>query len=93
MTAATLRELFAGYRWLHTVAKLVHRDLEDKHVGQADNRRLCVFDLSTCVPLAAGEAGAGAPGYAGQAVGWARTVTTPRTQVCSSLAIFAVCLM
>ena len=52
MTAATLHDLLLGFHYLHTVVKYVHRDLEDKHVGQADNDgRLIVFDLSTCISL------------------------------------------
>ena len=64
ITAARVRELFAGYKYLHTVVKYVHRDLEDKHVGLAEDGCLCVFDLSTCVPLAGG--GAASVGYAGE---------------------------
>lgn len=50
MTADLVQQLFAGLRFLHTKAKLVNRDLEDKHFGIHDGR-LCLFDLSTCVPL------------------------------------------
>lgn len=50
MTYARLCELVAGIRYLHKVVGYAYRDLEDKHVGLADGR-LCVFDMSTCVPL------------------------------------------
>ena len=69
MTASTLRELFAGFRYLHTVVGFVHRDMEDKHVGRADDDgRLCVFDLSTCTSLHPGNSAAAATalGYAGE---------------------------
>lgn len=49
MTARVLRQLVAGFAFLHRQAKLIYRDLEDKHVGQDGKGRACVFDLSTCV--------------------------------------------
>lgn len=50
MTADLVQQMFAGLRFLHTTAKLVNRDLEDRHFGVHDGR-LCLFDLSTCVLL------------------------------------------
>lgn len=68
MTYARLRELVSGYRYLHQVVRYVHRDLEEKHVGLEDGGRLCVFDLSTCVPLDAHSEGATGTSYAGAAL-------------------------
>ena len=48
-----------------TVFRYVHRDLEEKHVGMTDRGRLCVFDLSTSVPIDGGEGAMSSNGYAG----------------------------
>jgi hypothetical protein len=81
MTAVVLRDLFAGYRFLHRVVGYVHRDLEDKHVGQADGRT-CVFDLSTCVPLGTQPV----TGYAGTGVSPLGAVSYHAVQVlCHSI--------
>lgn len=64
MTVAYMRQLFAGIRFLHKTAQLVHRDIEAKHVGIAGGR-LCVFDLSTCVPLSQQQGTSNVLGYSG----------------------------
>lgn len=69
MTYGRLCELLDGYTYLHQTVGYVHRDLEVKHVGLAGGR-LCVFDLSTSVPLPShphpdSEAAAGVGRYSG----------------------------
>ena len=46
-------------------ASTIYRDLEVKHVGKAQDGQICVFDLSTCVPLSNPSDSAESSGYSG----------------------------
>lgn len=51
MNVDSLYDLLEGFRFLHTVVKYIHRDVEDKHVGRSKSGQLCMFDLDTSVAL------------------------------------------
>jgi len=82
--AGALDSLIRGLQYLHTVLKIVHRDLEPKHLGWGPSG-LALIDFSSAASLQLGQS------PAGQARGYSGTLMFASTSVLDALAAGAEC--